>query len=1388
MLDNTMRERWRYYLKRRLDQKGGDRRDLWLKGVEQMRRMRLVSRDERPAPPGAPAPVVFAGVSWLGIGPQPLRIDKEQNFQGAGPDSGEVVDIAIDPTGAADDVIYLATNNGGVWKSINGGATWASKTDLMPSLSMGSIEIDPVDHQIIYAGTGNNFDGGTQGIRGAGIYRSIDAGETWSIVGGALFAGRHIVRIAMPATNVLLVATDNGLFRSVDGGQSFGANAPAFNDSLPVRAGSCTDLALDTANSATAYVSIRGTGLFRSTDAGVTFPVDLFANTGAPGAPFDFISIAQSVSPDNGVVYALVTDGAATPAFKGLFRSPDRGANWTPMPGAAPRAAENKGLQNGYDYTVAVDPKDPNRVYIGFQELYLSTDGGLNFGTPAISANLVHFDHHATVFTPHGPAAAPTPFYVGTDGGIARNNDGNTNWTNLNETIATNLILGMDIGRNSSANNGFTYAGCQDTGTIERRPGFAGNDWHLGIDGDGTRVVVDPNNPQRAYARDNQLLIITSDGGTNWAFPTSAASGLPNSGGFAVAKPMGVDPNSSGVVYVASANQLFRSTDTGATFTAMHTFPANPACLETTKQDSKILMIGCEDGSVHRTINADTGATSVWTALTVTGAPVLIASAIAIDPTDVKSAVVTYSGFTGANPINRTQHVFFSADVTTTALIDISGTDGAGPDTNVPDLPVHTVVWDPSTTPHSIIIGCDTDVLRTIDSGATWHIYGAGLPNADCTALAADYALSPPLIRVGTYGRGAFELTRLTGPRILVRSNLAFGTVATGATADLSFDIVNIGDANLNISAIADPSTNPHFSLVAPPAMPFDIAPGIQTTLTLRFAPTLPGKQITAFSISNNDPAHPIFGIPLSGLASFSGPQVTSLVPSAGPPAGGTPVKVLGNSFTGATAVNFGATAATGMTVDSDSQISVVSPPGVGTVTVSVVTPGGITAGSPASQFLYSGSGIVVTGLNPSEGPETGGTSVIISGAGFTGATQVLFGGFAGTGLTVDNASQITSISPTGSGTVDVLVATPTGTSPVSAAAKFRFTTPGGGVTTGGTGGGTGTGTTAAGTGTGDDLVLSALADILRSGTDPDVLEAQRILLRRIALEGNIVDSRIPPPKNITEIGGYANLLTTLGHIDIRTQMLASALGVAGPATPIGLSGEAPALAFIPMPNDRPPGPAQQTFTTAVSVRSDMADAFALAMQRIRGAGCALPLFTPPRVLPVATPGRILNPDLLLILGRVLQVAPASLLADPTADAVAIARLESDPPTRLQLVVRELDSQARVGSASWVAYQASDSNVAILPPAARQYLPIAAIVAEAGWYSSQPLVPPASVSEQGSLPRLVNVTGLVRGHTQLGDELLLLYPRTVVMGSALAGLLSWVWNGSAFVPQQTPTA
>ena len=120
-------------------------------------------------------------------------------------------------------------------------------------------------------------------------------------------------------------------------------------------------------------------------------------------------------------------------------------------------------------------------------------------------------------------------------------------------------------------------------------------------------------------------------------------------------------------------------------------------------------------------------------------------------------------------------------------------------------------------------------------------------------------------------------------------------------------------------------------------------------------------------------------------------PVVTGLSPTSGPEAGGTLVTITGTGFTGATAVDFGATAATNVTVVNDTTITANSPAGTGTVDVTVTTPAGTSATSPADQFTYVVAP-AVTGLSPTSGPAAGGTSVTITGTGFTGATAVDFG------------------------------------------------------------------------------------------------------------------------------------------------------------------------------------------------------------------------------------------------------------------------------------------------------------------------------------------------------------------------------------------------------------
>ncbi|WP_111619789.1 IPT/TIG domain-containing protein [Paenibacillus pabuli] len=189
-------------------------------------------------------------------------------------------------------------------------------------------------------------------------------------------------------------------------------------------------------------------------------------------------------------------------------------------------------------------------------------------------------------------------------------------------------------------------------------------------------------------------------------------------------------------------------------------------------------------------------------------------------------------------------------------------------------------------------------------------------------------------------------------------------------------------------------------------------------------------------------------------------PTITSVSPTSGPTTGGTTVTLNGTNLNGATAVKFGATAATSYTVNSATQITATAPAGsAGTVDVTVTTPGGTSTTSAADQYTYIAAP-TITSVSPTWGPTSGGTTVTLTGTNLTDATAVKFGATEATSYTVNSATQITATAPAGSaGTVDVTVTTPGGTSTTSAADQYTYIamptitsmSPTSGPTTGGT-------------------------------------------------------------------------------------------------------------------------------------------------------------------------------------------------------------------------------------------------------------------------------------------------------------------------------------------------
>src|SRR5437764_153402 len=209
---------------------------------------------------------------WTAIGPAPTT-------SGGGINSGRITALVVSPTNSS--VIYVGGAQGGVWKTTNGGTSWTPLTDTQCSLAIGSLAMDPLNSNIIYAGTGEeNFS--QDSYYGCGILKSVDGGATWSTLGGSIWdtntGGATIARIQVVpsatdvgSSSIILAATRFGCYRSTNGGANW----------TQTRAGVGTDVVVDPANRDTVYVANgwlfgdANNGIYKSTDGGATFGAKL---------------------------------------------------------------------------------------------------------------------------------------------------------------------------------------------------------------------------------------------------------------------------------------------------------------------------------------------------------------------------------------------------------------------------------------------------------------------------------------------------------------------------------------------------------------------------------------------------------------------------------------------------------------------------------------------------------------------------------------------------------------------------------------------------------------------------------------------------------------------------------------------------------------------------------------------------------------------------------------------------------------------------------------------------------------------------------------------------------------------------------------------------------
>jgi len=745
----------------------------YLEALEHMRRMPRYStpRGEFLLPlaesKGSGGPGALALGSWTALGPGNI--------------GGRTRGLVIDPNFAVNSTMYAAGVAGGVWKTTDAGATWAPLTDLIANLAVTSLAMDPNNSSILYAGTGEGVFN-SDAVRGAGIFKTTNGGTDWTQLANTNNSDFHYVMDIVVSKNDstrVYAATRTGVWRSLNSG----ANWTRVLDHSASNS-RCLDLEVRRDVIATDYLfascgsfTIAGT-IYRKTDAetaGLWTAVFTEANMGRT-----HLAIAPSTPT---TIYALAASTQAGSNFEdglhGVFRSIDSGTTWNPQVRNSSPTKLNTVLlsnpvyafgtacavpggdqffnQGWYDNVIAVDPVNADIVWVGGIDLFRSNDSGANWGLASywwVSPTSAHADQHAIVFHPNYDGSTNRIMFVGNDGGLYKTNNaraavatgstapcnsGNTSvaWTELNNTYGvTQFYHGVPYP------SGTTYfGGTQDNGTVRGSDGGGADGWVEIHGGDGGYVAVNPSNTNILYVETTGLSIRkSSDGGANFV---DAQNGITSDTGLFIS-PFIMDPSTSSRLWTGGS-KIWRTNDSAGLWTrAGVAFAQKVSAIAVAPTDSNRVLAGLSSGgTIHRTT---TGTTSISTTTWSSVSPRLgYVSWLAFDPTDSNIAYATYSTFTGF-------HVWKSID----GGASWNQIDGTVPN-NIPDIPVHSIVVDPSNT-QRLFVGTDLGVFSTTDGGANWAVEDTGFAHVVVEALAIGNVGATPNVFAFTHGRGAWRV------------------------------------------------------------------------------------------------------------------------------------------------------------------------------------------------------------------------------------------------------------------------------------------------------------------------------------------------------------------------------------------------------------------------------------------------------------------------------------------------------------------------------------------------------------------------------------------------------------------------------------------------------
>ncbi|MBZ5728775.1 MAG: hypothetical protein LAP87_27820 [Acidobacteriia bacterium] len=686
-----------------------------------------------------------------------------------GPERGGRV-TAVTGVPSQPNTFYMGSTGGGVWKTTDAGHTWANVSDgFIPVGSMGAIEVSFSDPNIVYAGTGSSKIRSNVSI-GRGIYKSTDAGKTWTFAGLRDAGQIATVRVDPSNPDIVYVAAlgnpfvpnkERGVYRSHDGGKTW-KNVLFVSDSV-----GAADLELQPGNPRVLFACMwhgqrkpwtivsggREGGIYQSTDGGDTW------SKLAGGLPHELIgraNVAISAAAPNRI-YALIE---AKPGA-GLYRSEDSGSAWTLVNGST-----NLITRPFYYTTLGVDPSNADIVWVGDEGWYKSTDGGKSFRPSPVP----HGDNHDVWINPRNSAY----MIQANDGGANVSLDGGRTWsTQANQPTAEIYQVAVD--------NQYPYRvyGAQQDNTTVIAPSLPlgnGQDFRTGPGCETGPIMPDPVNPELVYGScKGQFSRLHLDTGNEERYWVGAQSLYGNAGSeliyrFQRVSPMEISPYDPRVVYYGS-QYLHRTRDGGVTWERIspdltaHPEGTQGASGEPITRDATgeevystlytiresplsggLIWTGSNDGLIH--VTRDGGKT--WSNVTPQGlAPGGRVQNIEPSPHRAGTAYAAiYRYLLG----DFAPYIYRTGDYGKTWTRLTSGANGIAA-----DEPTRVVREDPDRS-GLLYAGTEFGMYISFDDGARWQPFQLNLPATPVT----DIRVSHQDLVLSTQGRSFWILDNLT--------------------------------------------------------------------------------------------------------------------------------------------------------------------------------------------------------------------------------------------------------------------------------------------------------------------------------------------------------------------------------------------------------------------------------------------------------------------------------------------------------------------------------------------------------------------------------------------------------------------------------------------------